>query len=217
MLFDGLRKGALTYFREEGSSDLESNKEAKQLKDLVFRENADLLYARDQFHLTQQPQLASGMQGVDLQGISPLDFTTDLEFLDFFSFPETSDLQGLDDILMDDAAQGTEFMQASDSAQTPDVLVSEGTIISEVDNEQMKIGLQNLPVCSHCKKRRIKCDVELPACRSCTKLKRECFFWDTALSQQTSRKYVIFIHFLYHVLNPTLKTRIDVMAGASMP
>lgn len=181
----------MTFFREEGPSDIESSEEAKQLKDLVFRENADLLYARDQYHLTQQPQQSSGMRDIDLQGISPLDFTTDLEFLDFFSFPETSDLQGLDDILMDDGTHSAEFLQTSDTAQTPEIVAPEDSIITSLDQEQMKMGLQNLPVCSHCKKRRIKCDVELPACRSCTKLKRECFFWDTALSQQTSRKYAL--------------------------
>lgn len=179
----------MSFFREEASSDIELGLEAKQLKDLVLRENADFLYALDQCH-PEHSILVNALPNFGLEDISPLGFTSDLEYLDFFNFPETPALEGLGSVFMEDVAQETEFLQAPDIVHIPDVAVSNVSATHNIDDAQFRTALSKLPVCSHCKKRRIKCDVDLPACRSCTKLHRECFFWDTALSQQTSRKYV---------------------------
>ena len=183
----------MSFFREEASSEIEPSLEAKQLKDLVLRENADFLYARDQWLPTQDPLLANTFPNFIMEDISPLAFTSDLEYLDFFNFPETSTLDGLGSVYMDDVPRESDFLEISGVAQIPTVAVPNIPYIPthNIDETQFRIALGKLPVCSHCKKRRIKCDVDLPACRNCTKLHKECLFWDTALSQQTSRKYVI--------------------------
>lgn len=180
-LFDELRKGGLTSFRDENTTTVSTSIEAKQLRELVFRENADLLYARDQ-SLSSSLPLASMVPDINFQDLA-LEFSSDLDYLEFFQFPETSDLDllGLDE-------------NPGNGADTSDLDLASGTDVphppvSMVDETQLSMALQRLPVCTHCKRRRIKCDMALPACRSCTKLKRECCFWDTALSQEISRKY----------------------------
>ncbi|ERS98583.1 hypothetical protein HMPREF1624_05369 [Sporothrix schenckii ATCC 58251] len=45
-------------------------------------------------------------------------------------------------------------------------------------------------VCTRCRKRRIRCDLQLPACKNCRLADVECFFWDNALGQEVPCSYL---------------------------
>ncbi|CAK7209917.1 hypothetical protein SBRCBS47491_000606 [Sporothrix bragantina] len=45
-------------------------------------------------------------------------------------------------------------------------------------------------VCTRCRKRRIRCDLHLPACKNCRLADVECFFWDNALNQEMPCSYL---------------------------
>ncbi|KAL1890445.1 hypothetical protein Sste5346_008273 [Sporothrix stenoceras] len=45
-------------------------------------------------------------------------------------------------------------------------------------------------VCTRCRKRRIRCDLQLPACKNCRLADVECFFWDNALGQEMPCSYL---------------------------
>ncbi|CAK7199578.1 hypothetical protein SEUCBS139899_002259 [Sporothrix eucalyptigena] len=45
-------------------------------------------------------------------------------------------------------------------------------------------------VCTRCRKRRIRCDLHLPACKNCRLADVECFFWDNALGQEMPCSYL---------------------------
>ncbi|KAI1617334.1 hypothetical protein EDD36DRAFT_160891 [Exophiala viscosa] len=47
-----------------------------------------------------------------------------------------------------------------------------------------------LQVCSRCRKRRIKCDLQLPACKNCRGADVDCSFWDDSLGQEISCSYL---------------------------
>ncbi|KAI1379755.1 hypothetical protein F4677DRAFT_407525 [Hypoxylon crocopeplum] len=183
ILFDRLRKGALIFFREENSVDSESSLEAKQLKELLFRENADLLYASEPTigqttSTTMFPEL-----NIDRPALgSAIDFH---DFLDFDDFG----LVAIENEIGRSNLPGTPLAAQSRSSTVP-----EKPAETVIDETQLRVVMQRLPVCSHCKKRRIKCDMTLPACRNCAKLHQECCYWDNALSEETSRKHIHALH-----------------------
>lgn len=47
-----------------------------------------------------------------------------------------------------------------------------------------------LQVCNRCRKKRIKCDLQLPACKNCRVADAECFFWDDSLGQDIPCSYL---------------------------
>lgn len=177
-----MRKGALTAFRSEGPMLLPDDLEARQLKAIVFRENADSLYAHDESAAkTVSSLISASLPDVDLS----LDFLDDTAFLDFFNFSDPSDTGAglLDGVTEQTPLSTSQEMQVGPSAvavdQHPQLPVSE---------EGVRATLKTLPVCSPCKKRRIKCDMLLPSCRNCTKLHKDCQYWDAVLCQEIPRK-----------------------------
>jgi hypothetical protein len=185
-LFDRLRKGALSFFGEEGSPDPEPCLEARQLKELVFRENADLLYARE------QPSTAIGQSTFETMfpefEIDHLSLDNNADFLAFFNFSEVSDLGGFGQIPVDGEPEQLECSETPRAAQSLSPTASDPETRTVVNETQLRAAMQKLPVCSHCKRRRIRCDMDLPACRNCTKLHRNCSYWDNALGEETSRR-----------------------------
>jgi hypothetical protein len=121
-----------------------------------------------------------------------MDFSKDNDFLDFFSFSEASvDLHGAEQGDLGDLLSA-EMMDSSQMTLSQNNLVQPPEGVQEshpnVDQAQLDKALRNLPVCTPCKQRRIKCDIVLPSCRNCTKLHKDCTFWDIALSQEIPRK-----------------------------
>lgn len=177
----------MSFFREEESSDSEPCLEARQLKELVFRENADVLYARE------QPSATIGQSTFETMfpefEIDQLSLDTDMDFLGLFNLSEAPDLEGFGQTII----QGES--EQSDLPGTPLVAESENSTVPNqqakvvIEEAQLQTVMQNLPVCSHCKKRRIRCDMNLPACYNCAKLRRDCCYWDSALAEETSRRY----------------------------
>lgn len=47
-----------------------------------------------------------------------------------------------------------------------------------------------LQVCNRCRKRRIRCDLQLPSCKNCRVADVECVFWDESLHQDISYSYL---------------------------
>ncbi|KAH8690800.1 hypothetical protein BGW36DRAFT_411575 [Talaromyces proteolyticus] len=47
-----------------------------------------------------------------------------------------------------------------------------------------------LQVCSRCRKRKIKCDLQLPTCKNCRIADVECLFWDDSLGREISCSYL---------------------------
>jgi hypothetical protein len=45
-----------------------------------------------------------------------------------------------------------------------------------------------LPSCQRCRRRRIRCDINLPSCLPCLKANEECVFYDHVLAQSFPRK-----------------------------
>ncbi|KAH7000908.1 fungal-specific transcription factor domain-containing protein [Ilyonectria destructans] len=207
-LFDQLRKGALSFFREEESSDSEPCLEARQLKELVFRENADVLYARE------QPSATIGQSTFETMfpefEIDQLSLDTDMDFLGLFNLSEAPDLEGFGQTII----QGES--EQSDLPGTPLVAESENSTVPNqqakvvIEEAQLQTVMQNLPVCSHCKKRRIRCDMSLPACYNCAKLRRDCCYWDNALAEETSRRHV-------HALKQHVESLMTEVDGLSHP
>ncbi|VUC26102.1 unnamed protein product, partial [Clonostachys rosea] len=187
LLFDRLRTGALSFFRDENTSDPEQSFEARQLRELVFRENADLLYAREQ----PSPSV-----------IGPSTFPT--------VFPEFE----IDQLFVDNNTDFLNFLHLSDDVPVFDEscpedmemdvghldlpLAPQGPSLEEpnepkklmIDEAQFRALLLKIPVCSHCKRRRIKCDKNLPSCANCTRLNQECCYWDRASGEEASRNHV---------------------------
>lgn len=191
-LFDRLRKGALTSFRED-SPDLAPSLEAEQLRGLVFRENADLLFAHEQpTTLNDEPAFETMLPEFDID-YSTLEYDTDI--LGFFNFAEIPDVDGniaaFDQPGIQDSTEQPSFLDTFDLNQQSDNVMSEQRLGTTPDEARLKKVMKNLPVCSHCRKRRIKCDMDLPACRNCVKLGRDCCYWDNALDEETSRTYVM--------------------------
>ena len=186
-MFDRLRKGALAAFREEEPIDLEQSLEAKQLKDIVFRENADLLYTYDETQPIEGITFVDSYLAFDNVDLS-LEFPDDTGFLDLFNFSEGSDIQI--------AGQGglQNAYPSADATGIPSIGLSQGSLIPPIESKarvqqaEVDKAVEILHVCSPCKKRRIKCDMLLPSCRNCTKLQKECTYWDNALSQEIPRR-----------------------------
>lgn len=204
MLFDRLRKGALGFFKDEGSPDpdLTTILEARQLKDLLFRENAEILYARE-----QPSPAADDLTAETLFPDFDLDFLSLDNVSDFFGVFNFVEASGIDDGLsvFNPEAIGDPIelptlpaspetaIQSPMSPTTTLVAASESTKPA-IDTVQLKTAMQKLPICSHCKRRRTKCDMDLPACRNCTKTRRDCCYWDNALGQEVSRRHIHALH-----------------------
>ncbi|CDK26587.1 unnamed protein product [Kuraishia capsulata CBS 1993] len=47
-----------------------------------------------------------------------------------------------------------------------------------------------ISTCLRCKKRRIKCDLQLPGCKNCTASETECVIWDECLNAKVSREEI---------------------------
>lgn len=185
-LLDRLRKGALAAFRDEEPINHQHSADAMQLRDIVFRENADLLYAHE------ETQHAGYMALENLPVFEPLNWSLDFsngdDFLDFFDFSsvyETPDLgipdpdSGLDP----SAADNMDTMISPNDGRDVTTFNSQAL----VTRGEVERASANLPVCSPCKKRRIRCDMEIPSCRNCIKLNKECTYWDGVVSQEVSR------------------------------
>ncbi|KAL2858549.1 fungal-specific transcription factor domain-containing protein [Aspergillus pseudoustus] len=191
MLFDRLHKQALSFFAEEEPSDPESILEARQVKDLVFRENADFLYACEQPASTSTPEPA--LPTFDIDGLSFDDFIDFSGTLDFSIPVDLNDDIGLfgqapedDQIEVPDLIE--QALIPEQQNQEPDTLGQESGPV--IDKTQLETALQNLAICSPCKRRRIRCDRNLSACRNCVKYKRDCVYWDSALGEDISRKAI---------------------------
>ncbi|KAE9573494.1 hypothetical protein CGMCC3_g10485 [Colletotrichum fructicola] len=98
-LFDRLRKGPLSFFRDDNSSHSSLGVEARQLKELVFRENADVLYARE------QPVDTSAHPTLDAMfpdfGADSLSFENGADILEFFNLFDDSNIEGFDATAID--------------------------------------------------------------------------------------------------------------------
>lgn len=184
MLFDRLRMGALSFFRE-GSIDPESSIEAKQLKELLFRKNADLLYAREQWLPTTETP--DQMEELDID----LDLAPHLDFHDFLDFSRIPDFDGFTPVAVEDGVEQPNLPDSPVATLSSSYAKPTSTAINMA---QLRAAMQKLPVCSHCKRRRVKCDMTLPACRNCVKLHQDCSYWDNALSQETPRKHIHALH-----------------------
>ena len=167
--------------------DSELGFEAKQLKELVFRENADLLYAREQPPSTTQTMFTATLSDFAADDIS-LGFPTDMSFMDLFDLSESTLFPALDSE-MGEMAEQTSFPEPTAPTQGKDLSSSESAV-SLIDQTQLRTALERIPVCTHCKRRRVKCDKALPACRNCKKLNKDCYFMDSALGKETSRRSV---------------------------
>lgn len=191
MLFDRLRKGALSFFRDDDTSDSGPGLEAKQLEELVFRRNADVLYAREQPHnAIGQSTFETMFPEVDMETLG-LDTSADvLGLFNFFNSPSLEHLEDFSSTVMDDTSLQVDFSDTIVAGQTPSSTVSrQQPMKALIDAAHLRASISKLPICSHCKRRRIKCDAELPACRNCSKLRKKCVYWDTALDEETSREY----------------------------
>lgn len=186
-LFDSLRRGALQHFRE-GFPDVETSIEARQLKDLVFRDNADVLYAREQ-RLTATNQPTDEVSSAELE-LDPSAFGENLDFLDLFNFSDAPDLNFFGTAVIEEEAQMPLMIKQCNNSAALDgvnLTVSESPLQLVESEAQVKAALQRLPVCSRFKRRRVRCDLKHPSCRSCVKVHQECVYWDKALSEETSR------------------------------
>uniref|UniRef100_L2GBB6 Zinc finger transcription factor-containing protein n=1 Tax=Colletotrichum fructicola (strain Nara gc5) TaxID=1213859 RepID=L2GBB6_COLFN len=187
-LFDRLRKGPLSFFRDDNSSHSSLGVEARQLKELVFRENADVLYARE------QPVDTSAHPTLDAMfpdfGADSLSFENGADILEFFNLFDDSNIEGFDATAIDLEDTQLEVSQQPAPSIKPTSILSEQIPASMVDKAQLRNAMEKLPICSHCKRRRIKCDTDIPACRNCTKLRKDCCYWDNALGEETSRKHL---------------------------
>lgn len=188
-LFDYLRKGTLAAFRDGGNlPSHHDTEESKQLKGIVFRENADFLYANEVLRSTETLTSINNSFSFDNIDLS-LELANNAEFLDFFSFSEGSYHHDID---QESACAGITSMETETT--TPPVIQTnvqppncrESKI--EIQLSEINKALETVPVCSSCKKRRIKCDMDLPCCRHCAKAKKECQYFDKALSQEIPRK-----------------------------
>ncbi|KAL2825557.1 hypothetical protein BDW59DRAFT_70502 [Aspergillus cavernicola] len=197
MLFDRLRKKALSFFGEEDPSDLESILEARQLKELVFRENADLLYAREQPSATVNQLIFDiTFPEFDKDGLSLDHFTDFPGFFDVSEAPVPDDLDEFDGAAIEDQFDQPSLPDLTLAAlsRSPSPLVLMQSANSVIDKVQLSMAVQNLLVCSPCKKRRVKCDMNLLACRTCVKYGRDCCYWDSALSEGIPRKAIHTLH-----------------------
>lgn len=183
-----MRKGALSFFSDEVSSDAEPSLEAKQLKDLVFRENADVLYACEQSStLRGQATFETMFSDADMES---LNMDNGAEFLDFFNFSESPEFMMFSQASAIDTFEQATVLESPSVAQSSCSTPLRLRATMTIDEAQLETALQNLPVCSHCKTRRIKCDMKLPTCQNCLKTRKSCSYWDSALGEEISRRYV---------------------------
>ncbi|KAH8895225.1 hypothetical protein GQ53DRAFT_641221 [Thozetella sp. PMI_491] len=52
---------------------------------------------------------------------------------------------------------------------------------------EQEIGLQ---ICNRCRKKKIRCDMQLPSCKNCRLADSECLFWDDSLEQDVPCSYL---------------------------
>ncbi|KAJ5100264.1 fungal-specific transcription factor domain-containing protein [Penicillium angulare] len=183
--------GALRFLVEDEPPDPESRLEARQLKVLVFRENADSLYAQEQSSTGVRQQLIDiQVPDFDLDGLS-LDQATG--FLQFFnhSTPRVldTDIPFLSqDIIVNDQqmTMNTSLSSLSTSINSPE---TRNVADTGIDKSELRNAMAKLPVCSRCKNRRTKCDVNLPACQGCVKSGHDCYYWDHVIGKDISRRY----------------------------
>ncbi|EQB59249.1 fungal specific transcription factor domain-containing protein [Colletotrichum gloeosporioides Cg-14] len=188
ILFDRLRKGPLSFFRDDNSSDSSLGVEARQLKELVFRENADVLYAREQpVDTSAHPTLDAIFPDF---GADSLSFDNSADILEFFNLFNDSTIECFDATAIDLEDTQLGVSQQPAPSLRPTSILSDQLPASMVDRARLRNAMEKLPICSHCKRRRIKCDTDIPACRNCTKLRKDCCYWDNALGEETSRKHL---------------------------
>lgn len=191
-LFDGLRKGALASFVEEDPAFEGTNMEMKRLKDIVFRENADFLYTYEESLPDVRTSYADN--AADFEGLIPSQiFSDDMDFQYLFDFSPLNVDFGQEDF----DQTGTNNLPELGETSTTAVVAQQFFTGDDhpgppIDRQQLKAAMDQLPPCSYCRRRKIKCDMMLPSCRNCTKFQKECSYWDATLSQETSRRYVWF-------------------------
>uniref|UniRef100_A0A8H7NP73 Zn(2)-C6 fungal-type domain-containing protein n=1 Tax=Bionectria ochroleuca TaxID=29856 RepID=A0A8H7NP73_BIOOC len=186
-LFDRLRTGALSFFRDETTSDPEQSLEARQLRELVFRENADLLYAREQPSPSAIGPSAFPTAFPEFE-IDQLCIENNTDILNFLHLSD--DVPVFDESCPEDIEMDVGHFDIPLAHQSPSLDESSEPKKLMIDESQYRAVLQKIPVCSHCKKRRIKCDIQLPSCANCTKLNRECCYWDRASGEEASRNHL---------------------------
>lgn len=153
----------------------------------MFRENADVLYAREQPVDTSAHPILDAM--FPDFGADSLSFENGADILEFFNLFDDSNIEGFDATAIDLEDTQLEVSQQPAPSLKPTSILSEQIPASMVDKAQLRNAMEKLPICSHCKRRRIKCDTDIPACQNCTKLRKDCCYWDNALGEETSRKY----------------------------
>lgn len=153
----------------------------------MFRENADVLYAREQPADTFGQSTFDTMFP-DLQ-IDPLSLENDADVLEFFNLTQNPEIEGFDTTVIENEVVSPELAEPSAASISPNSPISTQPPRRVFDKAQLRTAMEKLPICSHCKRRRIKCDSGVPACRNCTKLRKDCRYWDNALAEETSRKY----------------------------
>lgn len=165
------------------------------MKELVIRENADVLYAREQPAVAMGQSIFESMfADFEMDTFSLNDSADVLGLFDLFNSPE---LESFDMELLENGdeqlglgkdPQEAPVLEASATEQSPDSTIAAQPRRCLLDEVQLRAAMQKLPVCSHCRKRRIKCDTELPACRNCQKLHKDCSYRDNALGEEIPRK-----------------------------
>lgn len=193
-LFDGLRKSSLSAFLDEGSIDPQIHLEKQRLKDIVFRENADLLYTFEE----SLPEIRTTYSTTILDFGSPVtshSFSNEVDdFLYLFNLSEAPTLElgfaneDIDQSMIGSGSGLANIVSSPTTTQAHPTSSAEVQSRLSADLDHLKIALNQLSVCSQCKRRRIKCDMMLPSCHNCAKAHKDCTYLDHALSQETPRK-----------------------------
>ncbi|KIW28241.1 uncharacterized protein PV07_07920 [Cladophialophora immunda] len=64
------------------------------------------------------------------------------------------------------------------------------SIPSAVMTERLNNAIKLLPACKICRRRRVRCDRQLPTCYNCKKADARCLYYDYVLSEDIPREYV---------------------------
>lgn len=191
VFFDQLRTGALRFLAEDDPPDPSLSLEAMQVKNLVFRENADSLYASERPSIdSRQQELDLDLPNLDLDGLS-LDQATG--FLQFFDQTTSNALSPSPfNLPHSEFCNGRELGNAFFSSPNPMTSSPEGRprMDIQINESRLQKAMTYIPVCSHCKARRVKCDIDLPSCRACSKAERQCYYFDHVIGKDILRRSV---------------------------
>ncbi|KAJ5263646.1 hypothetical protein N7478_011251 [Penicillium angulare] len=181
-----MRMSTWSFLVEDNPPDPESRIEARQLNDLVFRENADSLYAQEYFSTGVRQQLPEiQVPGFDLDGLS-LDQATG--FLQLFN-NSTTIITDIPQNIIINGQQMTTRISLSGLSPGINSPESRNPVDTPIDESKLGKAMTKLPVCSRCKSNRIKRDVNLPACHRCLRSGHDRYYWDYVIGKDIARKY----------------------------